>query len=131
MEDTTEFNSNAEVLKRVNNNIAVANLYAESEHLVAWFKELEKIRKDVVVKMKHKKKNNKCVESCVKCKNQSLFNNLRKTQILYRQMPKQLNVKEKFQLWLDDYQIFLMEFMNEKGMMLRDEGMDSETPDEW
>ena len=127
----TEFNSNAAVLERLNNYILIANNLAEMDDLTGWFRQLEKVRRDVLIKMKHKKAKTECVKSCVKCVCEKKFKKLKETRKVFDNNRKQCNVADYFKDLLDDYQIFLMDFMNSKGMMLRDENTDFEIPDEW
>lgn len=112
----TEFNSNVATLIRIDTALKMAAQASIDDDFNNWFKALGILRREAIVKMKGKKYEDdkkKCNE---------MFANLEKQLLVFNKSSGDksfLNTKMDNQL--DDFEIFLREFMDMKGMLLRDQ----------
>lgn len=117
----TEFNSNLSTLERVDRLLRFCTVASYEENLTSWFKHLENLRREAIVKMKHdKKKTGECKENCILCNLQTDFTELRRKNELYKSIRNDTAIHNKFKGLLDDFEMALRQFMNDKGMLLRD-----------
>lgn len=112
-DELTEFNSNVATLKRVNSWLERASVAAYNNDYSGWLKCVNEIMKEAIVKMKPAMKE-KCLADLYSLeKNVSLFLNAKyKNNLLFTELKRELN----------EYEIFLRQFMNDKGMLLKDDG---------
>lgn len=132
-ETLTEFNSNVATLIRIDEGLKDAREAAFNGDLLSWFNHLKFLRKECLVKVEHKKdrKSKKCKKNCIKCDFIKRYNKLKDMRVLYRNHPDKFAIENRFDDLLDDFEIFMRDIMNAKGMLLRDESTMDETPEEW
>lgn len=117
----TEFNSNAATLERIDHLLRLASSASMQNNLLAWYKILESIKKEAIVKMKHTTKEEICVKECIRCQCTQKFEIIKAQIDLYqRTVANKSQLKSRLESQLDDAEIFLRDFMNSKGMLLRE-----------
>jgi hypothetical protein len=115
----SEFNSNIASLVRVDKLIQNCHVAFFNDDPDALFRHLCNLRIEARYKMKHKIKDEKCVKECPRCNCDRLFKKLKKTHSIYMQNHN-WNIKQKFLEQLEHFELFLTDFMGDKGMLLRD-----------
>ena len=113
MEDKvlTEFNSNAATLQRVDNLLRLSSSAAINSDYNHWYLYLKEIRKEAIVKMKAEERKEAI----------TIFTKLDGTMELYRKAKVQnMVLRKKVERDLEDADIFVRQFMNDVGMLLRD-----------
>ena len=116
----TEFNSSLATLIRIDTALKMASQASIDDDFMNWFKALGILRREAIVKMKGKK-NKKLKVECNK-----MFGKLEKDLLIFNnsQADKSFlhtNLDNK----LDAFEIFLREFMDVKGMLMKDEADDA------
>ena len=86
----------------------------------SYFKYLKSLRKESYYKMKHNKKKKECTKGCVKCKCNRLFKKLKNNYKVYKMHSDRGNVVLIFGTQLDQFEVFLRNFMGDKGMLITD-----------
>lgn len=107
----TEFNSNAATLQRVDNLLRLSSSAAINSDYNHWYLYLKEIRKEAIVKMKAEERKEAI----------TIFTKLDGTMELYRKAKVQnMVLRKKVERDLEDADIFVRQFMNDVGMLLRD-----------
>ncbi len=116
----TEFNSSLATLIRIDTTLKMASQASIDDDFINWFKALGILRREAIVKMKGKHKNKRT--QCNK-----MFAKLEKDLLIFNK-----STAEKSFLYtdldnkLDKFEIFLRDFMDLKGMLMKDEAGDAE-----
>jgi len=128
----TEFNSNLATLIRIDKILKQCSIDLETEDWQLYFRHLRALKQECLYKMSHKRdKEGKCIEKCLKCFARKKFEKIRRLYEVYKRNKKDYGLEQNFSQALDDFENFLRDFMETKGMLLRDELTDDETPEEW
>ena len=114
-----EFNSNKASLIRVDGLIKMCHASYFDEDWFALFKHLRLLRTEARYKMKHKIKDKVCEKDCIRCVCDKKFKKLSNTNDIFLQS-RAAKILQTFIKQLDEFFLFLMDFMGEKGMLLRD-----------
>lgn len=113
----TEFNSNLATLIRIDTTLKMAAQASIDDDFISWFKALAILRREAIVKMKGKKEHKdlrkKCNEEFEKLEKELKF--LSNTSAEKSFLTTDIDNK------LDDFEILLRDFMDLKGMLMRDE----------
>jgi len=109
--ERSEFNSNLATLERIDDLLKKCREAAFVGDLSAWFKFLRNLRKEAQVKMPDDEK-----EKCTK-----EYKSLEKIHELYLLHADKKGISKTFDRNLDEFELYLREFMNKKGMLLRDD----------
>lgn len=112
-DELTEFNSNLASLKRVDELLrrcADATFMDDNHSKFMW---LMNLRKEAMYKMtgKHKEDRTKAVND---------WDKLVTRHTIWRRYPNNISLTFTFKKELDEYEIFLRDFMGAKGMLLKD-----------
>jgi len=122
----TEWSSDKATLFRIDRLLIQCEKVSFEEDIKSYFKVLRNLRKEAIVKMKHQKKSFKCVVDCQKCMDEEMWDKLRNEMKAYELASKDINYKSYLLYCMENYEISIRDFMNEKGMLLRekyDEGL--------
>lgn len=116
----SEFNSNVASLMRIDKLLQSLHHTYFMEDWNGMFKHLRGLRMEAVYKMNHKIKDGKCTKECPLCECDRLFNKLKQVYGIYTSNSEVKEVQLRFTHLLDNFQLFLMDFMGKKGMLLCD-----------
>lgn len=118
----TEFNSNIATLQRIDNLLKSCVVASMNEDVQNWFKLLANLRREAIVKMEHKKQPKKqdCIKDCVKCQCEKDYEEILNRMDILKKHEGNFNLQKALLKQLDNYEIFLRDFMNKKGMLLKD-----------
>lgn len=115
--DQTEFNSNKASLIRVDELIKIGYRATYEDDIHLRFKTLQNLRKEALYKMVSKdKKPLKDREDDIE-----LYNKLRSKYEFWARHKGNIRIAQQIDRLLDDYDIFLRDFLGRKGMLLRDD----------
>lgn len=107
----TEFNSNVATLERIDSLLRIARQAMFADDFKAWFKALRNLKAEAIVKM-NKEQKAECVDK---------FNKLEtRLSIHYASGIKRCSFSTTVDNELEEFEIFLREIMNKKGMLLKD-----------
>jgi len=109
-DDKTEFNSNVATLQRVDALIRNCIMASHEEDVKAWYRNLLNLRREAIVKMDKKTK-----EEC-----EVAVRKLKKGFALHPRHNSNQKYHEVLMDELDRFDIFIRQFLEEKGMLLRD-----------
>jgi hypothetical protein len=119
----TSWDSSFATLQRIDNLLKIAADCSAINDYQGWFKTLQNVRKEAIVKMPHrktKKSDTGCRDDCLRCQCEGLFlplSNLMKAYPIYQDnMDFEANLNSK----LDEFEVFLRDVMNAKGMLMKD-----------
>jgi len=119
MEDRTlqtEFNSNVATLIRIDTALKMAAQASIDDDFINWFKALGIVRREAIVKMR-KKKYKELREQC-----NEMFSALEKQLLVFSNSTGDKTfLNTKIDNKLDAFEIFLRDFMDLKGMLMKDE----------
>jgi len=126
----TEWSSDLATLMRIDTGLIRCAEASMKDDLPAWFKWLRFLEREVIVKMSHKTKykngKRECSITlgdknfCPRCYTNHLFNSLETNMNLYlnnRRDPELVSLLKK---GLREVEVFLREFMDSKGMLLKE-----------
>lgn len=115
----TEFNSNVATLIRIDAALKMASQASIDDDFNNWFKALGILRREAIVKMKGKHKGMR--KEC-----DDLFEDLEKQLLIVGKAQGEVSfLHTKIDNKLDRFEVFLRDFMDMKGMLLKDEADDA------
>lgn len=117
-EGTTEFNSNLATLERIDTLLKLCRDASFVGDLDSWFRNLRNLRKEAIVKMKGK--DEKYRKDC-----ETMYEKLVKIHSIFLRHRTMQSVRLKFEMVLDEFEIFLRDFMDYKGMLLTETEYDT------
>lgn len=116
----TEWSSNKATLIRIDESLRRAANASLRRDYVDWFKYLEILKREAIVKMKHKKdKEGVCTDECERCNCVKLFKKLETNINTYKRAYTKVGF-DNLCSQLDVTEIFLRDFMDKKGLLMRD-----------
>jgi hypothetical protein len=115
----TEFNSSIATLQRIDIILRRCERSSFDEDLISYSRHLRNLRKEAIVKMKHTGRKGKCEKDCVRCECDSKFNAISNNVELIMNHPDS-NVRTHLFRQLDDFEVFLRQFMDKKGMLIKE-----------
>lgn len=124
--DLTEWDSSKATLYRIDGLLKACSQSSYSGDLEGWYKCLEALKREAYVKMKRAHHKPKCSLNltdktyCYRCHCEKLFNELRNNIDAYTRNGKQKGADRILFRQLDTAEIFLRDFMDARGMLLRD-----------
>lgn len=123
----TEFNSNVASLIRVDDLIKKANYAQITGDYINYFQFLSALMKEALYKMVNNK--GEPDENRIKCLEK--YSALKSSYEIYKRHPNQMKVKMSFFNNLEEFDIFLRDFMGRRGMLLTDEKGYNDEPISW
>lgn len=120
-EDATqvsEFNSNLASLQRIDTILKQSAVAEFNEDYIGYFKHLRNLRKEARYKMNGKYKTTKTEDDL-------RWNKMENHYTLFMNNQKSINLRTAFSGMLHNYELFLRDFMGQKGMLLADKQDDS------
>ena len=129
----TEFNSNIATLERIDKMLRQCADLSVNQNLYEWYRALMVLRREAVVKMKREdgtEIQESKLTSGMRGNVQKMFKDLVQKSTMYKKYPDDMKIKDSFETALDDFEIYLRDYMDKKGMLLRDE-MSDESIDDW
>lgn len=121
--ELTEFNSNAATLERIDRALRNAATASMDNDFYLWYKMLAILRREALVKKKHVKNCKIDEKDCERCTYDITWTKLRNNIELVKDNSSkglQPSDRKKLDCELDEYEMTLREFMDSKGMLLRD-----------
>src|SRR6056297_590960 len=119
-ETTTEFNSSLATLERIDVLLKWCRDAQYMGDLNSFFLHLQNLRKEAMPKMHHEHKKGNCTKECIMCKCEGDYSQLKRLHTLYQNHSDQTILQNKFADKLNEYEIFLRQFMDKKQMLLKD-----------
>lgn len=118
----TEFNSNAAVLQRIDQILRVCADASYQGRLLQWYEALELLKREAISKMKHTRERGEavCKKDCIRCECNTRFEKINKLIQVHIMNPNDTMTHTRIRMHLDTTEVFLRDFMDGKGMLLRD-----------
>ena len=115
----TEFNSNLATLIRIDTALKMAAQASIDDDFINWFKALGILRREAIVKMKGKHRN-------LRKKCNGMFEKLEKDLMIFSNSTAEKSfLHTDLDNKLDKFEIFIRDFMDMKGMLMKDEADDA------
>lgn len=117
----TEFNSSIATLERIDTLLKWCRDAQYIEDFESYFRHLRNLRKEALCKMKHETKRGECTDTCILCTCIVKYNQLENLYILFKKNKTSQELTTKFCRLLDEYETFLRQFMDKKGMLMSED----------
>lgn len=126
--EMTEWDSSKATLIRIDKALTACATASLSRDFVTWFRYLEFLRRECIVKLRHTTTKSKApcsivitdVAYCRLCHSKNLFEVLRHKLDMYSRTNHKASMQSYLSVKLDETELLLRQIMNDKGMLLRD-----------
>lgn len=122
----TEFSSNIATLYRIDICLRRCAEYSSQRKYVEWYRQLVVLKREAIVKMRKRVDHKDCSLNfteknyCHLCHCMKIYEDLSKLMMLYEHSKHKNDLNSYVENQLDKAEIFVRNFMDMKGMLLRD-----------